>query len=117
MIEKILCVPINMVDKLISQGDSYLPSFCRITVPFALGDDLEKALLDLRNSCQFVFINLTGLTGDLVSYRAIVSTASDRLNQFNRSQFCQSDLVDTAFNTTLVNIQGGIPSPSIPSPF
>lgn len=115
MIEKILCTPINMVDKLISQGDSYLPAFCRITVPFELGDDLENALLGLRNACNFKFVNFTGLSGDLASYRAIVSTAGDRLRQFNRSSFCNSDLVDRAFNTTLVNIGGGIPSPSLPS--
>ena len=117
MIEKILCVPIQMVDKLIAQGESYLPSFCKITIPFGLGEDLEKALLDLRNACSFKQVNFTGFSGDLVSYRAIVTTANNRLNQFNKSSFCQSDLVDNAFNTTLVNIQGGIPSPSIPSPF
>lgn len=115
MIEKILCTPINMVDKLIAQGDSYLPSFCKLTVPFELGEDLENALLGLRNACNFKFVNFTGLSGDLASYRAIVSTAGDRLGQFNKSSFCNSDIVDRAFNTTLVNVQGGIPSPSLPS--
>lgn len=114
MIEKILCVPINMVDKLTSQGESYLPSFCSITIPFELGEDLESALLDLRNACSFKNVNLTGFRGDLVSYRTIVSTANNRLNQFNRSAVCQSDLVDRAFNTTLVNIQGGV---GLPTPF
>lgn len=114
MIEKILCVPINMVDRLISQGESYLPSFCSITTPFELGEDLENALLGLRNACAFKNVNLVGFRGDLVSYRAIVSTANNRLNQFNRSAICQSDLVDRAFNTTIVNVQGGV---GLPSPF
>lgn len=119
MIEKLLCVPINMVDKLIAQGESYLPSFCKITIPFELGDDLEQALRALRDSSQFRTVTFSGFSADLISYRAIVTTAEDRLNQFNRSSFCQSDLVDRAFNTTLVNLTGGIPSPlkGIPSPF
>lgn len=108
ILENIICMPGRLIDKLLSEADSYLPDFCQAAIPLEIGEELERALADLKGSTQFRSVNYEAVRGDLISYRAVINTASDRLQQFRRSASCQSELVDQAFNRTIIGIRGAI---------
>lgn len=115
MLENILCKPLLLLDDLIAGGNNFLPSFCRVDLPISLGDDLTKALVDLRRVGSMRGFSGFNLQGDLVEFRARVDSAPDRLQQFQNDQACRSRSTGLFMNnaTSLLSVGKTFQNPGV----
>ena len=113
LINKLLCIIPNMINSLTGslQGLIPLPGICSIPA-INLGTDMTSALnalLALVNVRNAVF---TSFNMDLVKFRAVISSAGDKMLQFRSSAGCNTPASQGFVNAALLNISGGVlPNP------
>lgn len=112
-IEKIICPVITMVDQLIGQANSYLPSFCSFNSPLLLPADAVKALNDLRRIASMQSKLVGSYSGDLIRAKAVVTTANDRLSKFIDQAGCLNKTASTMMSSTLINASKSVALPPL----
>lgn len=105
LVEKILCYPIQLIDSLLGQVTANLPSICQ-TPGLSLGVDVETALRGLRSIADSQYSTFKQLSGDIIKYRAFVSTAPEKISQFKAGASCKSPSMGSFVNATLLNVSG-----------
>lgn len=110
MLEKLLCLPINLINSLIGSIDATLPSICTVQ-KVNLGPELEDALKKLRALCTYHQTLFSVTNRDLLRFRAMVSSAPDKLSQFKNSSICNSSQAQNFLNVAFLNINTGITNP------
>jgi len=108
LFEKLLCLPISLINAFLGQVSAALPSACQIP-RVKLNDSLIKALTRLRAIGDFNTLVFQKMGGDLLRYRLVINAAPDKLKQFKSSALCNSKQVSTFYNTSILNIGGAIP--------
>ena len=107
LIEKILCIPFNLLNSFLGNMSVSLPGGCQIP-GIDLGPDLTSALTRLRNVSNIKNTVFSAFSSDLVRYKAIVKANPDKMLQFNSSAACSSNATSTFYNASMLNINEGI---------
>ena len=108
LINELLCKPLAMIDGFIGSANSYIPPFCTIKAPQLLTDDAVKYLQDIRSIVSAQGAGFTAFSGSLVSLRAEVNTAADRLDTFRNGASCMGQTASNLMSGSLVNIRAFI---------
>lgn len=106
-IDKILCPALIFVDRIIGTANSYLPPFCSFNAPILLPDDAIAAIRSIRSIALLQNNMFSFYVGDVIRFRAIVTTARDRLTRFTSEAACMSNPATSMLNTAIVNINAG----------
>ncbi len=107
LLEKILCLPFNLINSFLGNISVNLPSACQLP-RVDLGPDLTDALKGLRNIQNMKMQVFGGFNKELIKYKAIVNSATDKLAQFSNSAACSTGAASNFYNASILNINGGI---------
>jgi hypothetical protein len=108
LIDNILCKPLAMIDGFVGSANNYIPPFCTIKAPQLLTDEAIKYLRDIRSIVGAQGAGFTAFSGSLVSLRAEVNSAPDRLDTFRNGATCMGQTASTLMSGSLVNIRAFI---------
>lgn len=106
-IDKILCPALIFVDRIIGSANQYLPPFCSFNAPILLPDDAIAAIRSIRAVALLQNNMFSFYIGDVVRFRAVVTTARDRLTRFTSEAACMSNPATSMLNTAIVNVSAG----------
>lgn len=107
LLEKILCVPVNLLNGFLGGIENNLPAACQLP-RVDLGEPLETALSNLRNAAISRNQTVANFNRDLIRYGISVEAAPDKLDQFRQSSTCNTSPFQGFYQTALLNISGGV---------
>lgn len=105
IIEKLICLPINLLNSVLGQIQDLLPVACAVA-PIGLPEDVEEKLEELQQIANLERQVLTTFSSDLINYRLVVNSAPDKVSQFKRGTFCDSGAVQNFSKASMINIIG-----------
>jgi hypothetical protein len=105
-LEKLLCFPLNLLNGFITHATSALPSFCTVN-RVKLPQDLENALLKLKQGFDIQNTNTTAFSRDAVKLSATVQGLPSKLQQFRQSLLCESQPNSKFFSATQFTLNQG----------
>jgi hypothetical protein len=111
LLEKLLCIPVNLINAFLGEVEVKLPSACQIP-RVSLGAKLSDALRRLRFVGDIKNTALSGFNRDLVKYRLLIDAAPNKLKRFNDGALCNSSTVGSFYNAAMLNLSGSaLPNP------
>lgn len=110
LLKQLLCMPFDLLNSFLGGIQTSLPSACQLP-KIDLGTDLTSALVRLRNVGAMKNAVFSGMSRDLVRFRALVKSAPDKLNQFNNDA-CGSGSTADFYNASILNIETGLGAPT-----
>ena len=109
LFEKLLCLPINLINAFLGKVSTALPSSCQIP-RVKLSDAMVKALTRLRAVGDMNFLMLQAFSRDLIKYKLSVTAASEKLKQFKNGALCNTSQVSNFYNASILNLGGSVPN-------
>lgn len=109
LITQIICAPINLLNGLVSQATSALPSFCQVA-KVQLPQDIEALLQQLRNGFLMQSTSVTAFARDAIKIRGTVTALPLKLNTFQDALSCQSTAYQNFFQSATSSLNLGIGS-------
>jgi len=111
LLEKLLCIPVNLINAFLGDTEIKLPSACQIP-RISLGIKLSDALRRLRDACTSKHTIMKAFNKDLIKYRLIVDSAPNKIRRFNDGALCNSSEVGNFYNAAMLNLSGSaLPNP------
>ena len=106
LINKVLCLPLGLINSLLGVVESVLPAGCQVP-PIELGATITEALLNLKNIGDSKNVMISTMGKDLVKLRMFVNAAPEKVSQFSGGADCAGN-VNRAYNAAILNISGGV---------
>jgi hypothetical protein len=103
LFEKILCLPVDLLNNFLGQVQVSLPSACKIP-RFDLGKQLSTSLNGLKNVSTAENFVLRSFSKDIAKLRVEVRASSDKLTQFKTSSSCSSSASSNFMNASMLNV-------------
>ena len=88
-VNKLLCLPLNLFNGMVSNIQNNLPSFCslyKVTLPA----DIEAEMLQIRDAFQLQGNVFSAFSRDLVRLNVSVQATPQKLKQFKQNLVCQN---------------------------
>lgn len=105
LVNKVLCIPLGLVNSLLGVVDSLVPPGCAVP-PIELGKTITLSLLNLKNIGDSKNVVVAFMGKDLLKLRMFVNAAGGKVDQFSGGADC-AGAVSQAYNSAILNIQGG----------
>jgi len=107
ILEKVMCLPVDLINNFLGQIEMMLPSACKLP-RVSLGDQLTKALNNLKNVSEVYNVCLQTLGKDIAKLRMEIWSAPDKLASFTGSAGCQSEAGASFMTASIVNVGVGV---------
>jgi hypothetical protein len=99
LLNKLLCLPLNMINSYITAAESSLPSFCKLN-RVQMPANVEAALLQLRSISQLQSDNVQAFSMSALKLSATTQALPLKLAQFQQSALCESQTNSSFFKAT-----------------
>jgi len=111
LLEKLVCIPVNLINAFLGDVEIKLPSACQIP-RVSLGVKLSDSIRALRDACDSKYSVMRVFNKDLIKYRLIVESAPNKIRRFNDGALCNSSQVGNFYNAAMLNLSGSaLPNP------
>jgi hypothetical protein len=107
ILEKVLCLPVDLINNFLGQIEMILPNVCKLP-RVSLGDQLTEALTKMKNVSQFYNVCLGALGSDIAKLRMEVWSAPDKLASFQSGAGCQSEAGAGFMTASTLNLGVGV---------
>lgn len=111
ILEKILCIPINLLNTILGAAASLLAAFC-INVKFELPKAITDALASLKLAVDTKQLTFQKMGKDCAKLKAGISLVPAKANQFKKGAACAGGGMPSFFTAASLNVSAGKSQPS-----
>lgn len=107
LLQKILCLPVDLLNNFLGQVQVSLPSACKIP-RFDLGKKLNTSMSNLKKVSTAQTFVLNSFGKDIAKLRIEVRAAGDKIGQFKSDSGCASSAGSNFMNASMLNVGVGV---------
>jgi hypothetical protein len=107
LINKLLCMPLNLINSFLGGVQNALPSFCQVN-KLTLPPAVEAALLNFNNVCQIQSTTVQAFAKNAIRLSGSIQATPLKLSQFRNSVLCENNSSDNFFKASASQITAGI---------